>query len=1171
MFGAEAISWAIQEILQTYSLIRFVLVVGAEKEWLSPIRNDRLGEEGISPVQWAKVKSERFTTRKTRVPSTFFIKALSRLQNRQEWEDNQFGRELIEILKRLKRSKTNPSRGPFDEFAFQQHRGHDVLPEEDTMLHTSGGAEVPSTHHDTIFLDAQLISNNVAGYSLSKELSLLCLDAKGAGTISDFSFLVIRGIYDYSNSPKNQNWQACAEAAAAAYIKVLLGAVTTEDVIQEKLVLQSDAYEMDEEQAECHRMLKTSNYENYKDLNAIRVSNTCEWVLSHTEFKRWLQSSHELLWFSADPGCGKSVLSRFLIDQKLQSEEKHTVCYFFFKDNTEQDRLATALCALLHQLFNYRPQLLRLAMDAFRKNGEKLQNEIDELWRIFITAAKHNYSHWVICVLDGLDECREEDRTKLFQLLGSFYNAPKPAQGFQLKFLITSRPYLDIEYLFRELPSIRLAGEKCLDAICEDIKLVVKDGLRKLNLTSDVQDMLEHRLVRPANRTYLWVHLVLEDLRDPKHKKTRKGFEKALNSLPKSLEAEYDKILSRINLNRRYAAEILLRIVADAYRPLSLSELDVAFELATGGQDAQTLNDLDLGLDEDSTASRLRNLCGLFIYIDNSKIFLIHQSARDFLVNTHYPSLSIDSSWPYSQALKSPNELLIEICVHYLSLKDFNHSRLSTKSGDANKETTCSFLEYSGTYWAAHFRQATIHDENLLQRIYELYDDNSPRFETWYRIFRVANDFRGAPETALQLAAFNGHIRVVSHLLEVEELEKDKAYKNMHAALYWAALGGNEDIVNILIEKDMDVNTKLSAPFTTLNSECEKVEFMLLDSGADDISQSLPIASPEGYMWTIQLLVENCTNIDEQGNFYVDALKRVSAGYHKNDEQLSLDSQDVNAHCGFYGNALQAAAQGGHTKVVQLLLSRDADVNICGGFFGNALQAAARGGYTSISEILLDRGANINAPGGFYGNCLQAAARGDHKTTIEHLINRGADVNASGGFYGTALQAAARLGHDQIVRLLISKNADINAKGGLYGTALQASAAGGCEEVTYILLEKGADIQARGGFYGDSLEAATRADHVRIVQLLLEKGFNDDRNVHRHPRHGQPFGSSSSTGADMVVDGTDLRARAGPATFDEGDEENLTQDHQPYDFHFAPPTHRGFDDTSRVKKRKFRR
>jgi ankyrin repeat protein len=58
-----------------------------------------------------------------------------------------------------------------------------------------------------------------------------------------------------------------------------------------------------------------------------------------------------------------------------------------------------------------------------------------------------------------------------------------------------------------------------------------------------------------------------------------------------------------------------------------------------------------------------------------------------------------------------------------------------------------------------------------------------------------------------------------------------------------------------------------------------------------------------------------------------------------------------------YGNALQAASQGGHVKVVQMLLAAGADVNAQGGQYGRALQAALEMGRERVVRMLRAAGA----------------------------------------------------------------------------------------------------------------------------------------------------------------------------------------------------------------------
>ncbi|KAF2818579.1 ankyrin, partial [Ophiobolus disseminans] len=108
-------------------------------------------------------------------------------------------------------------------------------------------------------------------------------------------------------------------------------------------------------------------------------------------------------------------------------------------------------------------------------------------------------------------------------------------------------------------------------------------------------------------------------------------------------------------------------------------------------------------------------------------------------------------------------------------------------------------------------------------------------------------------------------------------------------------------------------------------------------------------------------------------------------------------------------------------EVVRLLLEKNADVNAQGGKYGNALQAASDGGHEQVVKLLLEKNADVNAQGGFCGNALQATSVGGHEQVVKLLLDEGADINAQGGCYGNALQAASVGGHEQVVKLLLEK------------------------------------------------------------------------------------------------------------------------------------------------------
>ncbi|KAK4248095.1 kinesin light chain [Corynascus novoguineensis] len=56
---------------------------------------------------------------------------------------------------------------------------------------------------------------------LAEQDGLLCFEMEAAGALSGFPCLVIRGISDYCDSHKNDEWQGYAAAAAAAYARQL--------------------------------------------------------------------------------------------------------------------------------------------------------------------------------------------------------------------------------------------------------------------------------------------------------------------------------------------------------------------------------------------------------------------------------------------------------------------------------------------------------------------------------------------------------------------------------------------------------------------------------------------------------------------------------------------------------------------------------------------------------------------------------------------------------------------------------------------------------------------------------------------------------------------------------------------------------------------------------------
>ena len=447
------------------------------------------------------------------------------------------------------------------------------------------------------------------------------------------------------------------------------------------------------------RMLKTSDYEGTKSNSTRRFDGTCEWFVQNLDYQRWRQKTTKcLLWYSADPGCGKTVLARYLVDE-VHGASPLTLYFFFQRRHRQHSTLSTALCAILHQLYSHRPHLLQYAEEAYKELGRRLVSEPISLWRLFEQSVANSCDGEILCVLDALDECDMEESKILFKLLLEEHHSSCNGTG-SIKFLITSRPYYYVQQFFRDvdtlLPVFRISGEAESKSISQDVEIFIRTQVSRLDLEPEERFEVENKLLQKQNhdQTFLWAFLITEQLR-AKPPSTHKKLLAAIDQLPPTVLEAYEAILRDCTEIRN--ARKILSIVVAARQPLTLDQIDMILALEP---QVRQLEDLDLeGLKR--LAQTIRHTCSLFVRVADSKIYLIHQTAQDFLlckqvnISSNLPIRHKRLLWQRSIVMTQSHFELASVCIKFLNLKDLV-CRSSSRHSSAKNLLVTSMANNTG-------------------------------------------------------------------------------------------------------------------------------------------------------------------------------------------------------------------------------------------------------------------------------------------------------------------------------------------------------------------------------------------------------------------------------------------------------------------------------------------
>ncbi|RAK85327.1 Pfs, NACHT and WD domain protein, partial [Aspergillus costaricaensis CBS 115574] len=294
-----------------------------------------------------------------------------------------------------------------------------------------------------------------------------------------------------------------------------------------------------------------------------------------------------------------------------------------------------------------------------------------------------------IIIIDAMDECEEKSRELLTRFID---NASSAEELLNVKWLVSSRPLPEIPASVQDptLPThslLKLDGHDMSHSIDRyiDIKMVqLRHKARKKNRVEEVAAKLKAE----ASNTYIWVSLVCRELINA-HEFM---WAEIVDKIPKDLEDLYGYLLDRLaNLNSETMSSCCRNVLMAAMiarDPLALSEIEILAELPEG----------------EDTAEAVVQECRSFLTIRNNTVYLVHQSAQDYL-QKHYRRLyNVSSATLHHQMYKRALHGLRKNLKQ--NIYGVSHYGIAIEDVQIPNPDPLNCVRYACRYWVYHLVQS---------------------------------------------------------------------------------------------------------------------------------------------------------------------------------------------------------------------------------------------------------------------------------------------------------------------------------------------------------------------------------------------------------------------------------------------------------------------------------
>ncbi|KAH6692826.1 hypothetical protein BKA61DRAFT_714437, partial [Leptodontidium sp. MPI-SDFR-AT-0119] len=404
--------------------------------------------------------------------------------------------------------------------------------------------------------------------------------------------------------------------------------------------------------------------DNYERISNRRHDETCRWIAKNDQFHSWRRDDERHSVLLGEPS------------------RQHHVCYYFCNSQESGNICCQILRTIALQLLRRNLDLASLIANQYVYLGTSCG--MAQL-RILLPQMLETINSARI-IIDGLDECSEvETQMSILKELQRIVG-----KDLRCKIMISSRREAKIAEKLSGKPQIQLDGRQEVES---DIRLYVKYKVKSIETTDpDLRKKIESILVEKANGMFLWVRLVVDELRTCG---SDWELEERAKSLPRGLKKAYGRILDRImdETHSDYPRSLAIRIlewIACSYRPLKIFELldGIVFKVGCTQLNSRT-----------KMRKSILDSCRPLIEEGHSNtIDFVHFSAKEYVLNEEYRQATNFIS------RETANLNICFSCVAYLntSFSLLPHTSTSQTRGTLVLSGCHGLQLYANSFFARH-------------------------------------------------------------------------------------------------------------------------------------------------------------------------------------------------------------------------------------------------------------------------------------------------------------------------------------------------------------------------------------------------------------------------------------------------------------------------------------